>query len=202
MFHIKVVVVGDGAIGKTSMLISFASGGFPRDYQPTVFDNFSTHKMYDGKAFKLGLWDTAGQEDFDRLRFHGYVSTDIFLMCYSVVNPPSYLNVFDKWLPEINHYTKNVPIVLVGTQTDLREDAEVLKSLEEKEMKPITYEEGLVMMRKIGARAFSECSVQTMKGVPQVFEEAIRIYIETMSEGKGKVKDKERRKGDKNCVLL
>ncbi|EFA75528.1 Rho GTPase [Heterostelium album PN500] len=197
MHHIKVVVVGDGAIGKTSLLISYASGGFPRDYQPTVFDNFSSHHVYQGRNFNLGLWDTAGQEDFDRLRPLGYNNTDVFLICYSVVNPPSYANVYDKWLGEITHYTcQNIPIVLVGTQTDLRTDPEVLASLQLKQQTPMTYDEGLMMKKKIGARAFTECSVQSNKGVRAVFEEAIRVYIDS------EFKRQKRKEKKENCTLL
>eukprot|EP01132_Coremiostelium_polycephalum_P009750 gene9750-11975_t len=182
MQYIKLVVVGDGAIGKTSLFISYASGGFPRDYVPTVFDNFSSLYMYQGKPYNLGLFDTAGQEDFDRLRPLGYNDTDVFLVCYSVINPPSYSNVIDKWYVEITHYTQDVPIVLIGTQIDLRQDKSVLELLALKQQCPITYEEGMMMRKKIGAKAFTECSVLTQKGVKQVFEEAIRKVSENVSE--------------------
>ncbi|EGG21291.1 Rho GTPase [Cavenderia fasciculata] len=175
-----------GAIGKTSLLISYASGGFPRDYH--------AHQMYQGKAFNLGLWDTAGQEDFDRLRPLGYSNTDVYLICFSVVNPPSYSNVCDKWLQEINHYnTTKTPIVLVGTQIDLRSDQQTLDVLAQKQQQPITYEEGLMMKKKIGAASFAECSVQTMKGVKQVFEEAIRVYIDSQMEKNGSSRKKKKR---------
>ncbi|KAF2072836.1 hypothetical protein CYY_005847 [Polysphondylium violaceum] len=195
MQYIKIVIVGDGAIGKTSLLISYASGGFPRDYQPTVFDNFSSLYMYESKAYNLGLFDTAGQEDFDRLRPLGYNDTDIFLICYSVINPPSYSNVVDKWYPEISHYTTNIPIVLVGTQNDLRHDKATLDQLALKQQHPLTYEEGMMMRKKIGARAFTECSVLTQKGVKQVFETAIKVFEECRLEAlKSKSKN--------SCVLL
>merc|ERR550525_269472 len=80
--------------------------------------------MVDGKPINLGLWDTAGQEDYDRLRPLSYPQTDVFLVCFSVISDPSFNNVKQKWIPEITHHAPGVPIILVGTKSDLRNDEE------------------------------------------------------------------------------
>merc|ERR1711981_803361 len=73
----------------------------------------------DGKPINLGLWDTAGQEDYDRLRPLSYPQTDVFLTCFSIISPASFQNVKAKWYPEINHHCPSTPLVLVGTKIDL-----------------------------------------------------------------------------------
>ncbi|KAL5481559.1 hypothetical protein EMCRGX_G021749 [Ephydatia muelleri] len=158
MQALKCCVVGDGAVGKTCLLISYTTNNVPGDYVPTVFDNFSANVMIDGKPINLGLWDTAGQEDYDRLRPLSYPQTDVFIICFSLVSPASYENVRAKWYPEVSHHCPNTPIVLVGTKMDLRDDRDTVRTLKENHMSPISYPQGLLMQKEIGAAKYMECS--------------------------------------------
>ncbi|VDP75303.1 unnamed protein product [Schistosoma curassoni] len=93
--------------------------------------------MVDRKPVNLGLWDTAGQEDYDRLRPLSYPQTDVFLVCFSLVSRTSFENVRSKWHPEISAYVPRAPIILVGTKRDLRDSPNGLKST----TFPVTYAE-------------------------------------------------------------
>jgi len=130
--------------------------------------------MVDGKPISLGLWDTAGQEDYDRLRPLSYPQTDVFLICFSIVSPPSFDNVKAKWFPEIEHHAPSVPIILVGTKLDLREDRGTMEGLKSKRMEPVSYEQALAVSKEIRAHKYLECSALTQRNLKSVFDEAIR----------------------------
>ncbi|GAM21202.1 hypothetical protein SAMD00019534_043770 [Acytostelium subglobosum LB1] len=178
MIYIKTVIVGDGAVGKTSMLIRYTSNYIPTEYQPTIFDNYSALVMYENKPFNLGLWDTAGQEDFDKLRHLSYPHTDVFLLCYSVVNPNSFKNCVDKWISEIKTHSPESPIILVGTQMDLRENDQTTERLAKLNLAPVSTEQGEALAAKLGAAYFCECSSLTKKGLHEVFEKVIEAFLD------------------------
>jgi Ras-related C3 botulinum toxin substrate 1 len=159
------------------MLVSYANNSFPEDYIPTVFENYNATVMWENYTVSLGLWDTAGQDDYDKLRPLSYPETQIFLVCYSVIHPDSYNNVQFKWKPELEHFSPDVPIVLVGTKLDLREDAELVKKLHEKGSQPIMTDDGLKLKEEIKASAFCECSAKTQKGLYETFNECIRVVL-------------------------
>ena len=159
----KCVVVGDGAVGKTCLLITYTTNIFPGEHVPTVghYYDFPVTVMIDGKPFTLGLCDTQGQEEFDRLRPLSYPQTDVFLVCFSIVIPSSYENVREKWIPEILHHCPKTPFILVGTQCDLREDQNHLKKMAMENMSPVTLEQGEKLAREIRAVKYVECSALT-----------------------------------------
>ncbi|RKP01158.1 hypothetical protein CXG81DRAFT_12354 [Caulochytrium protostelioides] len=178
MQTIKCVVVGDGAVGKTCLLISYTTNKFPSEYVPTVFDNYAVTVMIGDEPYTLGLFDTAGQEDYDRLRPLSYPQTDVFLVCTSVVNPASFENVKEKWFPEVRHHCPGVPCLLVGTQVDLREEHSAIEKLARNRQKPILTEMGEKLARDLGAVKYLECSALTQRGLKNVFDEAIIAALE------------------------
>lgn len=118
------------------------------------------------------------QDDFDSLRPLCYPSTDVFLLCYSVVSPTSFHNVAEKWLPELRLHAPQVPIILVGTQTDLRNDVRVLVELHRYKESPVTAAMAQKLANQIGAVSYIECSSLTQTRLKEVFDLAILTGLE------------------------
>ncbi|ORX64428.1 cell division control protein 42 [Linderina pennispora] len=118
MQTIKCVVVGDGAVGKTCLLISYTTNKFPSEYVPTVFDNYAVTVMI-------------GDEPTTTAAAAVLSADDVFLVCFSVTSQASYENVREKWFPEVRHHCPGV---------DLREDRATLAKLEGNRQRPISVE--------------------------------------------------------------
>ncbi|CAC5373616.1 RAC2 [Mytilus coruscus] len=155
MQHVKCVVVGDGFVGKTCLLMVYSSNGFDEKYIPTIFDNYETTVKVNDIYVGLGLWDTAGQETYDRFRPLSYPQT---------------------WIPEIRHHCPRTPIILVGTKLDIRQGPGNSKHIE-KNSHPITFSEGQTLAKRIDAVKYIECSAKTQEGLQSVFEEAAKAGL-------------------------
>ncbi|KAK7532480.1 P-loop containing nucleoside triphosphate hydrolase protein [Phyllosticta citribraziliensis] len=223
----KLVIVGDGACGKTCLLIVFSKGTFPEVsshpipshplhrrlalrsaadhstppthpsadnpptvaasvYVPTVFENYVADVEVDGKHVELALWDTAGQEDYDRLRPLSYPDSHVILICFAVDSPDSLDNVQEKWISEVLHFCQGLPIILVGCKKDLRHDQKTIEELHKTSQKPVTPEQAEDVRKKIGALKYLECSAKTNEGVREVFEHATRAALLTRKKEKKK----------------
>ncbi|XP_005987909.1 ras homolog family member Ub [Latimeria chalumnae] len=170
---LKCVLLGDGAVGKTSLVVSYTTNGYPTKYVPTAFDDFSAVVQVDGNPVRLQLCDTAGQDEFDKLRRFCYPKADVFLLCFSVVSPSSFQNVSEKWIPEIRHHCPWAPIILVGTQCDLRGDVKVLIELDRCKEKPVPAAAARALAEKANLVTYVECSALTQKNLKDVFDTAI-----------------------------
>ncbi|KAG0054641.1 Rho GTPase [Gryganskiella cystojenkinii] len=180
----KLVVVGDGACGKTCLLIVHSKGVFPKKYVPTVFENYTMVVQHNKYQIELSLWDTAGQEDYDRLRPLSYPESDVVLMCFGLDAPLSLENLTEKWAPEIQHFLERVPKIVVGLKSDLRDvnmaaaAAATGTSSVDDTPKFVTYEQGAQVAASLNCKYF-ECSAMTGKGLPEVFQAAVKLAMQS-----------------------
>ena len=164
----KVVVVGDGAVGKTSMLLCYTTNTFPTDYMATVFDNYAVNVPYGDKVVSLGLWDTAGQEEYAQYRPLSYDKADGFILAFDLTSRPSMENVSKRWIKELRAKAPGAPVVLVGTKLDLR-----VGSAHQAGSACVAAREGEALGKRIGAECYVECSALTQDNLGAVFDAAV-----------------------------
>ena len=182
----KLVIVGDGACGKTCLVIVFSKGKFLEETTTVPNDIIVKDISVDGNAVELVLWDTAGQEDFDELRPYSYTGTDVMLIAFSIDNPDSFENISERWAPEVHTFCPKVPVVLVGNKTDLRNDPATIAELKEMNQTPLQVEDGQAMAEKIKAVTYIECSAKNNEGVDEVFVTATRVALQAKKKHKNK----------------
>ncbi|KAE9417388.1 hypothetical protein Angca_009116, partial [Angiostrongylus cantonensis] len=167
---LKLVVIGDTYVGKTTLLFAYTEKEFRSVYSTTVFDNWSITVNIEHRTYNVNIFDTAGQEDYMHLRCLSYPNTDVFLLCFSLVDPKSLDVCQTIWLPEIRKYAgDNVPVLLVGTKEDLMESTD--------ERKRVSFEAARKAAHEMGCVKFLPCSALTHRGLKQVFDEAFLVAI-------------------------
>jgi len=199
---IKCVFLGDGAVGKTSLIVSYTTNGYPSEYVPTAIDTYDVVVHVDGSPVTFEMCDTPGQDDFDTLRPLVYPETDVFLLCFSVVSPSSFHNVREKWIPELRSAfksSKQVPVILVGTQSDLRTDVKTLVELAKHKEQPVSEAEARKMSSSLNCVTYIESSAVTQKNLKEVFDEAIVCGLRQRRIKEKKAANRLKKSGERGC---
>ena len=191
----NLVIVGDGACGKTALLTVWAKGTFP-EYSAPSFDQFDVDIEAYGHYVRFIMLDTPGQEDYDRLRPLSYVGVHVVLICFSIESPDSLDNVEEKWISEILHFCQGVPILLVGCKKDLRHDHASLQELRRTSQEPVSPEQAEEVRKRIGAEEYLECSAKYNDGVQEVLADAALLAMS------GNSRAKERKQKREACQLM
>jgi cell division control protein 42 len=151
-----------------------------------VFDNYVANVTVAGEQHSLALFDTAGQEDYDRLRPLSYPETDVFLLCFSVDSITSFANLKQKWLPEIHHHSPGTPIVLVGTKSDLRHGANSARSDPTAQHRHVSAAAAEEFVRQEKLHAYIETSALSQVNLGQCFDTAIAASLGPKLKGQKK----------------
>jgi small GTP-binding protein len=164
---IKMVFVGNGKIGKSCMLVSYATNRFPDEGVATDFDILTTSLLYQGHPTQLELADTSGAEEFDRIRPLSYPGAAVVGLGFSLTDRSSFEAVTERWLPEIRNHLPQAPIILIGMKADRRDDPNWVHG------DPIPREECEALAGQIGSAAYQENSAVTQAGLAQTFQTMI-----------------------------
>ena len=131
MWSIKMVLIGDTAVGKSCLIVNYLHNKFTEDYEPTVLDIYKGQKALNKEQVDVEIHDTSGDKQLAESRKVQYAGADVFMLCVAVNKLTSYTNIKD-WVAEIYSTTPNKPIMLVLTKSDIEDGAEVtLKMLKE-----------------------------------------------------------------------
>ena len=165
----KCAFIGDGAVGKTCLIMTQSTGQFPPGYTPG-------HMWAQTDTPFLKLQDTQGQEEYDQGTKLSLQNVHTIIVCFSLIEPDSFKNVKDKWLKLYSKYLRSdTHVMLVGTKMDLREDADEIEKLKARGLLPITREEGESLAKELKAVKYMECSAYTKVGLQEVFDEIFKI---------------------------
>ncbi|MFQ5833603.1 MAG: GTP-binding protein [Candidatus Thorarchaeota archaeon] len=175
----KVVLMGDGSVGKTSLRRTYMGEGFRANYMITIGADFAVKKMElaGGHDVSIQIWDLAGQEHFKSVRSTFYKGAQGTLAVYSTVERSSFDNI-PHWLEECwTNAGKKIPVVLIGNKIDLRDQ---FKDNPVMQQTIVTTEEGQALAKRIEDRgvqtSFLETSAKTGTNVEAAFLElAIKI---------------------------
>ena len=175
----SVIFGGDGAVGKTSMCLSYKNGESLKEFNhiPTKIEHFLLKDfLINGKTVSVGFNDhEAGGEDWDALRHLGYRDVDCVVLCFSIDSKDSFEYINEYWYPFTKRYCPKAKRILVGMKKDLRDDKDWIERLAKHDEKLVTNEEGEKLSKKIKAEYYLECSSVTREGIEDVFNKAAEV---------------------------
>ena len=157
---LKITVIGDAGVGKTSLLYVLVGHAFPTRYIPTIFEGLQLEREINKEAFKINIWDTAGQDEYDRLRPLSYSGANIIFLCFALDCQESFQNVTRKWIPEIRHYAPYAQIFLIGTKYDM---------YQHDNPNHVSYKEAQQLVIDQKLTCYTQCSAKENFGIDKIF---------------------------------
>jgi small GTP-binding protein len=163
-----------------------------------VLDNVEHCVQFGKTVVSLGLWDTAADSVYSRLR---YPMADVFLICFSIAAPASFQNIMRKWHADVLHHKAsgscpNAKWILVATKNDLRDDPSTLQRLQERSGRgAVTTEEGIALAKQMGCEAYAETSALKGEGLKSLFASVVIVALEKEQE------TREGKLGQKQCLV-
>ncbi|KAI1352191.1 P-loop containing nucleoside triphosphate hydrolase protein [Xylaria sp. FL0043] len=174
----RFVFVGDAGCRKSSVLLRFYRDTFAEHYTPTHYELFHKVVAVDEQDTDIELWDTAGDVTLEQLGRLSYLAWDAVFLCFSVNSMRSFNSARTQWITQIRRYTRDAPLILVGTKTDERVGVSLWAPLYPNLETRVTATEGTITATEIGAIRYVECSAKTSQGIIGVFEEGVRAVFD------------------------
>ncbi|MFH4980417.1 hypothetical protein AB6A40_007126 [Gnathostoma spinigerum] len=164
--QLKLVVVGNAGVGKTSLLFAYTENRLIDGYTPTTVENWALNINIEEKRYTINVFDTGGKEEYVSLRRLTYHLANAYIICFSMVDRKSLEACSTLWISELSqNVASHVPIILVGTKDDLIDGVDSTVRVDPEEARRVA--------QSIGAVTFLQCSSLTLRGVKRVFDESL-----------------------------
>ncbi|KAH8824484.1 P-loop containing nucleoside triphosphate hydrolase protein [Flagelloscypha sp. PMI_526] len=198
----QIFLCGDGCVGQTSLIERYTTGNFT-EYSPATIGCITKDIQVPGMGIaQLCLVDTGPPEVYTCLPPIEYQRADVVLVCFSIASPESIDNALNIWLQDVRSQRPDVPVILVGCKSDLR-DFDVIENLESRGyQRSISFDEGMIYALKMGAVCYFECSSMLGKGVDKLFKVAACLAAGYPIEEETKEKTKEKKRKGSKCVVF
>lgn len=168
-YEFKVLLVGDPAVGKTSLILKYVENRFEREYKASIGVDFAYKIIEVGeKVSRLIIWDIASQERFAPYRSSFYKQTDGAMIVFDLTRPET-LEAIESWMREIREHAGDVEILLIGNKTDLKKK----RALKEADIQP--------WIDRYGCR-YVETSAMSGDGVEEAFETLTTAIINRIEQ--------------------
>lgn len=188
----KLVMVGQGAVGKSCFLIRVAHNEFPQDYVPTVFDNtdqpVSIRSNRHQVDVQLGLFDTMSRSDDHRIRRLVYPGADLVVICFSVIHSSSFEEATTAFVAEANENAPGAPVVLLGLKSDLRKSTDIAEKMKKYNIRPVPRSDAEAAAQKLGIPYFETSSLTDPEGVHAIMQQLADIIVDRRLKKPGKPK--------------
>ncbi|KAM3138920.1 hypothetical protein pb186bvf_008933 [Paramecium bursaria] len=189
--QVKILMLGEGGVGKSSLLFQYVDGKFSENIQATLGVEFKQKvETIDNKKVTIQVWDTAGQEKFKTITPIYYKRVDGVCLVFSVVDRPSFQQV-QSWIHNLNENStseKSLCKVLIGNKCDMPN-------------RTISEEEGIALGQQLGLKYY-ECSAKTGKNVNEVFTQLVQQVVTTQQPYQPQgpsIRQEQKQKKEKCC---
>jgi small GTP-binding protein len=164
---LKLVAVGDGAVGKTSLLNVLNGKPFQEDYVPTIFERYTQNADILGVPYNLDIRDTASEDDVGQTlcRRMSYCDANVILLCFALDSKQSFVNLTNRWTDELKNRSSMLKVILIGTKKDLRQEGNA---------NHVTDDEARGFVSEQKYDLFIPCSPKSGEGVGEVFPAAAK----------------------------
>lgn len=159
----NVVLIGDSKVGKSALVYRFINNKFSEGYRATSFEKLTTSALVANRRVKYTIWDTTGSRTTSgsAARDLSLREADVFMLCYKISDPSTLFSALNFWCPEVRAIAPDTPIILVGCQSDLRGDRDVITHLGKSGRAPVSSDQALSFSRQISAVIYVETSSKT-----------------------------------------